>query len=67
MNNSLSLHDETILNELADGLARVGLAHLVGFVRVDPNATLAAFQHGRSQPLLGLETHHGCNLRCLIN
>ena len=49
--------DEAIGDELADGLARVGVADLVDFVRVQPDLALAAAGHGRRQALLRAEVH----------
>ena len=54
--------DEAIGDELADGLARVGVGDLVDFVRVQPDLALAAVGHGGREALLGTEvdpTHGG--------
>lgn len=45
--------DETIAQQLADGLARVGGGDFVDFVRIQPDLALAAADHGRGQALLG--------------
>ena len=47
------LDDEAIGDELADGLAGVGVGDLRHLVGVEPDLALAAAQHGRRQPLLG--------------
>lgn len=47
--------DETIADELADGLTGVGVRDLVHLVRVEPNLALAAAHHGGGQALLGAE------------
>lgn len=45
--------DQTILGELADVLARVGVGDFINLVRVEPNLTLAALEDGSGQALLG--------------
>lgn len=45
--------DQTIADELADGLAGVGVGDLVDLVRVKPDLTLAAADHGGGEALLG--------------
>ena len=45
--------DEAILDELADGLPRVGVGDFAGFVRVEPDLALAAADDGRREALLG--------------
>lgn len=47
--------DEAICDELADGLAGVGVGDLVHFVRVEPDLALAAVGDGRRQALLSTE------------
>lgn len=47
--------DEAIADELADGLAGVGVGDLVHLIRVEPNLALAAAHHGGGQALLGAE------------
>lgn len=47
--------DEAILDELADGLARVGVGNLAGLVGVEPDLALAATGDGTRQALLGAE------------
>ena len=46
------LDDKTILEELADGVAAVGVGEFVRLVRVHPNLALAAAGDGRRQALL---------------
>ena len=47
--------DEAILNELADGLARVGVGNLAGLVGVEPDLALAAADNGGRKALLRAE------------
>ncbi len=47
--------DETILDELADGLARVGVGNLAGLVGVEPDLALAAADNGGRKALLRAE------------
>lgn len=47
------LDDEAIGDELADGLAGVGVGDLGHLVGVEPDLALADAQHRRRQPLLG--------------
>lgn len=47
--------DETILDQLADMLTRVGVCDLIGLVRVEPDFVLAALQHGGCKTLLQTE------------
>lgn len=47
--------DEAIADELADGLAGVGVADLVDLVRVQPDLALAAADHGGGEALLRTE------------
>lgn len=47
--------DEAIADELADGLARVGVGDLAGLVGVEPDLALAAADDGGRQALLGAE------------
>jgi hypothetical protein len=47
--------DEAILDELADGLARVGVGNLAGLVGVEPDLALAAADHGGRKALLRAE------------
>ena len=51
--------DEAIGNELADGLAGVGVGDLVYFVRVEPDFALAAADDGGGETLLGAEIDPG--------
>jgi len=44
--------DEAILDELADGLARVGVGNLAGLVGVEPDLALAAADNGGRKALL---------------
>jgi hypothetical protein len=45
--------DEAILDELADGLAGVGVGNLADLVRVEPDLALAAADNGCREALLG--------------
>lgn len=45
--------DQAIADQLADGLAGVGIGDLVDLVRVEPDLTLAAADHGGGEALLG--------------
>lgn len=47
------LDDEAIGNELADRLARVGVADLGDLIGVEPDLALADAQDGGREPLLG--------------
>lgn len=47
--------DEAIADELADGLAGVGVGDLVHLIGVEPNLALAAAHHGGGEALLGAE------------
>lgn len=47
--------DEAILDELADGLARVGVGNLAGLVGVEPDLALAAADNGGRKALLRAE------------
>ena len=47
--------DEAILNELADGLAGVGVGDLAHFIGVEPDLALAASDDGRRETLLSAE------------
>lgn len=47
--------DEAILNELADGLAGVGVGDLADFIRVEPDLALSAADNGRREALLRAE------------
>jgi len=47
--------NEAIGDELADGLAAVGVGDLVDFVRVEPDLALAAAGHGGREALLRAE------------
>lgn len=49
--------DEAVGDEFADRLARVGVADLVHFVRVQPDLAFAAVGHGRREALLRAEVH----------
>ena len=54
----LSLHDQTVLVELADGAARVGKSDFVGLVGVNPHSLLTALQDCCSQSLLLSKLSH---------
>ena len=45
--------DEAIADELADGLAGVGVGDLVHLIGVEPDLALAAADHGGGEALLG--------------
>lgn len=45
--------DEAIADELADGLAGVGVGDLIHLIGVEPNLALAAAHHGGGEALLG--------------
>lgn len=47
--------DEAIVNELADGLAGVGVGDLVDLIGVQPNLALSATDNGRRKALLRAE------------
>jgi len=47
------LDDEAIGNELADGLAGVGVGDLADLIGIEPDLALSAAQDGRRQALLG--------------
>jgi len=51
------LDDEAILEELADGVAAVGIGELVRLVRVHPDLALTAPGDGRCEALLSREVH----------
>ncbi len=47
--------DETICNELADGLAGVGIGDLAGLIGIEPDLALSTTDDGRREALLGGE------------
>jgi hypothetical protein len=47
--------NEAILDELADGLAGVGVGNLAGLVGVEPDLALAAADNGGREALLSAE------------
>lgn len=51
--------DEAIADELADGLAGVGVGDLVHLIGVEPNLALAAADHGGGEALLGAKVDPG--------
>lgn len=51
--------DEAIADELADGLAGVGVGDLVHLIGVEPNLALAAANHGGGEALLGAKVDPG--------
>lgn len=51
--------DEAIADELADGLAGVGVGDLVHLIGVEPNLALAATDHGGGEALLGAKVDPG--------
>ena len=52
------LDHETVLDELADVLPRVGVRNLVDLVGVKPDLVAAALHHRSGEPLLQLERRH---------
>jgi hypothetical protein len=54
----LSAHDQAILEQLSDVLARVSKGNLGSFVRVDPNAALSDLEDGSSESLLKSQECH---------
>lgn len=52
---SMYLDDEAIADELADGLAGVGIRNLADFVGVEPDLALSAADDGGRETLLGAE------------
>ncbi len=53
MHGDLLADDEAIRDKLADGLTRVGVRDLAGFVRVEPDLALPAANDGGRKALLG--------------
>mmetsp|Transcript_25896 Transcript_25896/g.64115 ORF Transcript_25896/g.64115 Transcript_25896/m.64115 type:complete len:264 (-) Transcript_25896:33-824(-) len=51
------LNDKAVLDQLADVLARIGHGDLVDLIRVEPDLSLATFEHGRRQALLQKQRH----------
>jgi len=49
--------DQTILNELANVLARVGVGDLVGFIGIEPNLSLATFEDAGGESLLAAKVN----------
>ena len=47
--------NETICNELSDGLAGVGVGDLAGLIRIEPDLALSAADDRRREALLGGE------------
>lgn len=54
--------DEAISDELADGLAGVGVGDLGDLVRVEPDLALSASHNGRREALLGTKVNPKDNL-----
>jgi hypothetical protein len=52
MNLSRLANNQTILDQTANVLTRVGVGDLVDFVRVDPNLAFTALEDGSGQTLL---------------
>ena len=59
MHGNRLANDEAIGDELADGLAGVGVGDLIDFIWVEPDLALAAVGHGRREALLRAEVHPG--------
>ena len=55
MNSLWLADDQTILDQAPDVLARVGVADLVDFIRIQPNLILAAVEDLSGQVLLHTE------------
>ena len=53
--------DEAIADELADGLAGVGVGDLIHLIGVEPNLALAAAHHGGGEALLGAKVDPVCS------
>lgn len=53
------LDDKAIADELADGLAGVGVGDLGHLIGVEPNLALAAADHGGREALLGAKVDPG--------
>jgi len=51
--------DKTILDQLADVLARVCQSDLVDLIRVQPDLSLTALEYGSCKTLLKPQRHHG--------
>jgi hypothetical protein len=51
--------NEAIADQLADGLARVGVGDLAHLIGIEPDLALAAADHGRRKALLGTEVDPG--------
>ena len=47
--------DQAIADQLADGLARVGVGDFAHLIGVEPDLALAAADHGRRKAFLGAE------------
>jgi hypothetical protein len=58
--------DEAIGNELADGLAGVGVGDLVDLIGVEPDLALSAADYGRREALLRAEVDPMETLRVSI-
>lgn len=52
MHGDLFADDKAIGNELADGLARVGVGNFIDFIRIEPDLALAAARYGGGEPFL---------------
>ena len=57
VHGDLLADDEAIGDELADGLAGVGVGDLRGFVGVEPDLAFAAAGHGGGEAFLGAQIH----------
>ena len=57
VHGDLFADDEAIGDELADGLARIGVGDLVHFVGVEPYLAFAAPDHGGCEAFLRAEVH----------
>lgn len=58
--------DEAISDELADGLAGVGVGDLGDLIRVEPDLALSASHNGRREALLGTKVNPKDNLLVML-
>lgn len=58
------LDDETIADELADGLTGVGVGDFVDLVGVEPDLALSAADHGGGETLLSGEVDPAGSMAC---
>ena len=58
--------DEAICNELADGLAGVGIGDLAGLIGIEPDLALSAADNGSREALLGGEVDPIVRIECQL-